>query len=268
MPYALRVALSLAALLLIAGPVRAQTTPDASVAQADSLWQQGQFEAALQELEALDEAAPKNAEALWRLARVKADLGEEAPEDEQERWYRDALEDATAAVELDSASADAHVARAIASGRVGLISGDEGEGAALARGEGERGPRHRPRPQQRPRLPHPGAVALRGRQPRLLRARRPQPRLRRPPRRLLRAGPAGPPARQRHRGPRHQPRRVGEDVPEAGRRSGGPRRLPTRPRPPERLSATPSKTPPPPSSSTRPAPTPTWRGPSPRGASG
>ena len=123
MPYALRVALSLAALLLIAGPVRAQTSPDVSVAQADSLWQQGQFEAALQELEALDEAAPKNAEALWRLARVKADLGEEAPEDEQERWYRDALEDATAAVELDSASADAHVARAIASGRVGLISG-------------------------------------------------------------------------------------------------------------------------------------------------
>ena len=121
-----RAALPLTALWLACTPALAQTAPDvpAPLAQADSLWKEGRFEAALRHLEALEEAEPEDDDVLWRLARVKADLGEEAQrEDEKERWYRAAHEDAAAAVRLDSADADAYVARAIAAGRVGLISG-------------------------------------------------------------------------------------------------------------------------------------------------
>ena len=112
-------------LALFAGrPAQAQTSEGAALDSADSLWQAGQFEASLEQLEALREAGPADADVLWRIARAKGDLGEEAEEDdEKETWYRAALEDAHAAVEADSMSADASLTQAIAAGRVGLISG-------------------------------------------------------------------------------------------------------------------------------------------------
>lgn len=107
------------------GESAAQSTPaPAALAEVDRLWRQGQFEAALGRLEALQQDQPRNAEVLWRLARVKVDLGEDATsEDRQERLYRAATEDAQAAVEAAPTSADAYVTRAIASGRVALVSG-------------------------------------------------------------------------------------------------------------------------------------------------
>ena len=116
---------ALLTLTLLGGrPAQAQTSAEALLVEADSLWQQGQFEASLERLEALRQDRPDDADVLWRLARAKGDLGEEAEEDdEKERWYRAALEDAYAAVAADSASADAFLTQAIAAGRVGLISG-------------------------------------------------------------------------------------------------------------------------------------------------
>ena len=120
--------LALPALLILAllggRPAQAQTSAEASLALADSLWQQGAPEAALEQLSTLQQNRPEDADVLWRLARAKGDLGEKAEEDEEkETWYRAALEDAQAAVEADSASADAFLTQAIAAGRVGLISG-------------------------------------------------------------------------------------------------------------------------------------------------
>ncbi len=95
-----------------------------ALAEVDRLREQGDFRQALATLNGLREEHPNRAGVLWRLSRTKVDLGEQMErEDEQERFYREALADAEAAVAADSTSAQAYLAAAIAAGRVGLISG-------------------------------------------------------------------------------------------------------------------------------------------------
>lgn len=121
------------ALLLVIGSL----TPAKALAQAtDSLQQvletvdqmrtEGEFQSALDRLQALRDQHPSNVEILWRLARTKVDIGEqvaETNENRMERLYQEALDDATRAIEADTTNAHAHLAVAIAAGRVGLISG-------------------------------------------------------------------------------------------------------------------------------------------------
>ncbi len=122
--------LSLLLLTLVAGPMRAAAQPADSLQQAlqtsDELRTSGQFESAMERLQALNKVHPDNAEVLWRLARTKVDIGEqvaESNEDRMERLYQEALADANRATTVDSSNANAHLSVAIAAGRVGLISG-------------------------------------------------------------------------------------------------------------------------------------------------
>lgn len=108
-------------LLIVPAPAAAQ--PSAVLARVDSLRLDGAFEQARDTLQALQNRHPDRAPVLWRLARTYVDLGEEAEDDRQEELYQQAFTAARAAVEADSANAEAHLAVAIAAGRMALISG-------------------------------------------------------------------------------------------------------------------------------------------------
>lgn len=104
--------------LLLAGPAAAQSLGD-----VDRMRKAGQYREALSVLEQARQRTPADAEVLWRLSRTRVDLGEQAQK-EAERLvhYRAALADAEAAVAADDAHAQAHLAVAIAAGRVALQS--------------------------------------------------------------------------------------------------------------------------------------------------
>lgn len=111
---------------LVRPPVAGAQPADsiAAFAEIDRLREEGEFRQAFARLNSLRSDHPDHPGVLWRLARTKVDLGEQAErEDEQERFYREALVDAEAAVAADSTSAQAFLAAAIAAGRVGLIAG-------------------------------------------------------------------------------------------------------------------------------------------------
>lgn len=115
---------------LLPPPASAQSpdTMDASVQEAlvtiDSLRQAGAFQAARERLEALRDEHPGRVEVLWRLAYTLSDFGK-ITEDEDRRatYYEEALEAAEAAVKSDSTNARAHLAMAVAEGRIALDAG-------------------------------------------------------------------------------------------------------------------------------------------------
>lgn len=86
---------------------------------------QGSFHQGLEAIRELAREHPGEVEVLWRLSRVKSDVGLEMGEDEsrQEELYRSALEVGRRAVEADPAHPEAHLSTAIAAGRAGLVSG-------------------------------------------------------------------------------------------------------------------------------------------------
>ena len=109
--------------LLFSTTVRAQQVTGA-LEDIDRLREEGRYVEALEALEALAAEAPDNAEVLWRRSRTRVDIGEGAgDEDVQKTHYRAALSDADAAVAADTQNVEAHLARAIAAGRLALISG-------------------------------------------------------------------------------------------------------------------------------------------------
>jgi tetratricopeptide (TPR) repeat protein len=114
--------LLLAAFLLIHAGASAQSDP--SLATIDEMRGDGRFTEALAALESLKAAQPGDVEVLWRLSRTRVDIGEKASaRDQQESHYRAAIEDARGAVAAAPDHPEAHLALAIAAGRVGLISG-------------------------------------------------------------------------------------------------------------------------------------------------
>jgi tetratricopeptide (TPR) repeat protein len=133
------VALLLLAALLAAPPAPAQTSdttaaadttaaraepPSEALAVVDSLREAGAFAAARDTLGALGDRHGASAAVLWRLAVTYVDLGETAgDEDRTERLYRQGLGAAERAVAADTSSAMAHLAAAIAAGRVALVAG-------------------------------------------------------------------------------------------------------------------------------------------------
>lgn len=119
------VVLAWAGTLMLAQVARAQPADTTqALAEVDTLREEGDFRRALARLNGLNRDYPDHAVVLWRLARTKVDLGEQMErEDEQERFYREALTDAEAAIAADSTRAQAYLAAAIAAGRVGLIAG-------------------------------------------------------------------------------------------------------------------------------------------------
>lgn len=115
-------------LVATSAPAQSSDASGASLQEAlitiDSLRQAGAFQAARERLEALRDERPGRVDVLWRLAYTLSDFGK-ITEDEERRaqYYEEALDAATAAVESDSTSARAHLAMAVAEGRVALDAG-------------------------------------------------------------------------------------------------------------------------------------------------
>lgn len=121
-------------LLLLCGCIftsSAQTSPQVedlenALKEVDELREQRQFREALSQLSTLRDDHPENVDVLRRLAFVWADLGK-ATDDLQQRknFYKKALSHAQEALSADSTSAWAHLAVAMAEGRVALNVGTQ-----------------------------------------------------------------------------------------------------------------------------------------------
>lgn len=100
---------------------RAETGVPDALAAVDSLRTRGEFRSALSRLHRLENTDPRNAEVLSRRAIIWADLGKRASNQQRTlSFYRQSLAAAEAAVEADSESAWAHLAVALAEGRLTL----------------------------------------------------------------------------------------------------------------------------------------------------
>lgn len=127
LPFALGL-LVVGGLFVTSASAQSPDTTNASVQEAlvtiDSLRQAGAFPAARERLEALRDEHPGRVEVLWRLAYTLSDFGK-ITEDEARRatYYEEALDAAEGAVASDSTSARAHLAMAVAEGRVALDAG-------------------------------------------------------------------------------------------------------------------------------------------------
>ena len=120
--------LGLLASLILAAPVAGQSTGSTSLDEGlqsvDSLRAAGAFSEARDRLSALRDEHPNAVPVLWRLAYTEVDLGKQADEKEAASpHYEAALEVANAAVDTDSTNARAHLAKAIAEGRIALDAG-------------------------------------------------------------------------------------------------------------------------------------------------
>ena len=93
--------------------------------EVDEKVYEGHFHEGLDAMRELAEEEPGDVEVLWRLSRVKTDVGFELGEDDpdQEKLYVAALELARDAVEADPDHPEAHVSAAIAAGRAAMVAG-------------------------------------------------------------------------------------------------------------------------------------------------
>ncbi len=114
---------------------RAEAARDSdSYAQADRLADQGQFDAALQELQRLHQSRGEDVELLWRMAYVRVYLGKHASsKDRANEYYMTALENAREAVAADSLHARAHAIQAMAAGRASLTASNNRQKIELSR---------------------------------------------------------------------------------------------------------------------------------------
>lgn len=110
--------------LLLAGPALGalgaeEDDLEQSLARVDSLRTHGHFRAALARLDELARELDEPPEVLWRQAILWADLGKEADGERRTLTFsRQALSVAEKALAVDSANGWAHVAKAVAAGRV------------------------------------------------------------------------------------------------------------------------------------------------------
>lgn len=97
---------------------------DARLEALEDERQTGEFRRIMQELDALAEEHPEHGGILWRLARTRTDVAERI-EDEEERkaLCRKALLEAEQAVDLLPNNSNAHLTKAVAAGRLAVISG-------------------------------------------------------------------------------------------------------------------------------------------------
>jgi tetratricopeptide (TPR) repeat protein len=114
--------------VLPSGTPSAQTSDSAtrpsSLAHVDTLRAEGQFRAALQQVERLHRDGPRNVEVLWRRALLLSDIGRRLDdEDSTVTLHRRALKVADAARAADSTNAGAHLVTALAAGRLTLHVG-------------------------------------------------------------------------------------------------------------------------------------------------
>ncbi len=110
-------------------PSAAQSSaPDApthdALSRIDSLRQAGAFEDALRRLDSLQARDGASAPVLWRRSLTRVDLAKTVEDtDDRTPLYERALTDAEAALAADSTSGNAHLAVAVAEGRLALDAG-------------------------------------------------------------------------------------------------------------------------------------------------
>lgn len=97
---------------------------DSSLSEVDQLREDGQFRDALTQLSSLRDTHGDQAPMLWRMALTRADLAKSVGDGQgRDRHNQKALELAEKAVLVDSTSAHAHFAKAVAEGRIALNAG-------------------------------------------------------------------------------------------------------------------------------------------------
>lgn len=99
---------------------------DSSLAEVDQLRENGQFRDALSELSGLRDTYGDQAPMLWRMSLTRADLAKSVGDGQgRDRHNKKALELAETALLVDSTSAHAHFAKAVAEGRIALNAGTQ-----------------------------------------------------------------------------------------------------------------------------------------------
>ncbi len=112
----------LAALIIILNAA-ASSQVEVLLQQGDSLYTLFDNEGARAAYSQAMAYEPQNPEILWKLSRANVDIGEHLEGDESEQHFNRALAFADSAIAADSASAEAHLRRAIALGKIALFKG-------------------------------------------------------------------------------------------------------------------------------------------------
>ncbi|MFB6247797.1 MAG: hypothetical protein ABEL97_04430 [Salinibacter sp.] len=111
----------------LAPPQRPDSTAlDSALVRVDEMRSEGQFRDALSRLSGLRSEYGDRVEILWRLSFTRVDIAKTVDsENAAEQHYRKALKLAEAALTVDASSAHAHLARAVAEGRMALGAGTQ-----------------------------------------------------------------------------------------------------------------------------------------------
>lgn len=102
------------------------TALDSALVHVDELRTAGDFREALSRLSGLRDQYGDRAELLWRMSLTRIDIGKTMDtEQAAEQHFREALKLAEAALTVDASDAHAHLARAVAEGRLALNAGTQ-----------------------------------------------------------------------------------------------------------------------------------------------
>jgi tetratricopeptide (TPR) repeat protein len=102
------------------------TALDSALVRVDEMRSEGLFRDALSRLSGLRSTHGDQVEILWRLSFTRVDIGKTVDSDgAAEQHYREALKLAEAALTVDASNAHAHLARAVAEGRLALGAGTQ-----------------------------------------------------------------------------------------------------------------------------------------------
>lgn len=102
------------------------TALDSALVRVDEMRGGGQFRDALSRLSELRSEHGDQVEILWRISMTRVDVGKTADSDgAAKEHYREALRLAETALTVDASNAHAHLARAVAEGRLALGAGTQ-----------------------------------------------------------------------------------------------------------------------------------------------
>ena len=111
-----------------------QPEPDTLLHTVDSLRATGAYERAFRLLNGLDHPTRDTPDVLWRLAHLRIEVAENRPSTQaREEAFRQALNDAEAAVERSPHNSNAHAARAMAAGKLSKVTSSTQEKIRLSR---------------------------------------------------------------------------------------------------------------------------------------
>jgi tetratricopeptide (TPR) repeat protein len=126
------IAVLFACALLLGAPDRGRAQDadpaalDSALAAVDELRQAGEFQPALERIDSLRTAHGDRADLLWRASFTEVDLAKTFDDKDQRKpRYESALALADSALAVDSTSARAHLAKAVAEGRLALDAGTQ-----------------------------------------------------------------------------------------------------------------------------------------------